>query len=414
MASLTLDSLRSEAHDYYEWNLREYPVGASESGRHTWDDRLTDYSPAAIQRRAAHVRDLLARVHATDITNWSKDDKIDCDPFPRAARSTRLREPRSQAGRVESAGLRRRSQQRDLLAAEEGVRHAAQTRALRNGASAESAGDDRAGKAQPHASDRPLRAVGGGIGAQHRSAVQRQPDDAGQRHDAGGARCADRREGRRLASAARLRRLAREAPARDDGLEAAGPRKLRVHAAPHPSSSVQRARCRAPRRSGAGAISRARGDASRSIAGRSESAAREKHPRGSAGVPRRVSEPRAGDDRLSQRETAGHDSRLHRTVHHSPAPGSVQADQSRRLHESARHLRSRQQRLLLHPDVQPAEPQLLHPRRDRRSASDPRTRRDPRTLPADLHRQSSARTRSAVITATRSSPKGGRCTARRC
>jgi uncharacterized protein (DUF885 family) len=77
MASLTPDSLRSAAHDYYEWNLREYPVGASDSGRHTLDDRLTDYSPAAVQRRAAHVRELLDRVRATDITNWSKDDKID-------------------------------------------------------------------------------------------------------------------------------------------------------------------------------------------------------------------------------------------------------------------------------------------------------------------------------------------------
>src|SRR4029077_14017824 len=76
-AMLTPDSLRSVAHDYYEWNLREYPVGASDSGRHTWDDRLTDYSPGAVQRRAAHVREVLDRVRATDIANWSKDDKID-------------------------------------------------------------------------------------------------------------------------------------------------------------------------------------------------------------------------------------------------------------------------------------------------------------------------------------------------
>ncbi len=76
-ASLTPDSLRSVAHDYYEWVKEQYPVGASEQGFHGYDDRLTDYSPGAIARRAAHTRQLLDRVRATNPKGWPKDDAID-------------------------------------------------------------------------------------------------------------------------------------------------------------------------------------------------------------------------------------------------------------------------------------------------------------------------------------------------
>jgi uncharacterized protein (DUF885 family) len=76
-APLTPQTLRSVAHDYYEWQKTEFPVGASDQGFHAYDDRLTDYSAAAIAKRAAHVRALLERVRATDISKWSKDDKID-------------------------------------------------------------------------------------------------------------------------------------------------------------------------------------------------------------------------------------------------------------------------------------------------------------------------------------------------
>jgi uncharacterized protein (DUF885 family) len=77
VAPLTPDSLRTEAHQYYEWQKVEYPVDASDSGFHGYDARLTDYSAAAIARRAAHVRELLARVRATDPKGWSKNDTID-------------------------------------------------------------------------------------------------------------------------------------------------------------------------------------------------------------------------------------------------------------------------------------------------------------------------------------------------
>ena len=75
--SLAPQSLRSAAHDYYEWEKSEFPVLASDRGFHAYDDRLTDYSPAAIARRATHVHDLLDRLRVADISEWSKNDKID-------------------------------------------------------------------------------------------------------------------------------------------------------------------------------------------------------------------------------------------------------------------------------------------------------------------------------------------------
>ena len=80
-AALTPLTLRTAAHDYYEWQKREFPVQASDRGFHAYDDRLTDYSPAAVSARAAYVRDLLDRVRTTDIASWSKEDQIDAILF---------------------------------------------------------------------------------------------------------------------------------------------------------------------------------------------------------------------------------------------------------------------------------------------------------------------------------------------
>jgi uncharacterized protein (DUF885 family) len=75
--ALSPNTLRTTAHNFYEWLDREYPVGSSDAGKHTWDDRLTDYSAAARAKRAAHVREVLATVRAVDVSHWSKDDVID-------------------------------------------------------------------------------------------------------------------------------------------------------------------------------------------------------------------------------------------------------------------------------------------------------------------------------------------------
>src|SRR2546421_13098063 len=69
--------LRRIAIDYYDWRNRNYPVASSDAGLHTWDSKLTDYSPAAIAARRQHVRSLLAQVNAMPTTNWNKDDRID-------------------------------------------------------------------------------------------------------------------------------------------------------------------------------------------------------------------------------------------------------------------------------------------------------------------------------------------------
>jgi uncharacterized protein (DUF885 family) len=69
--------LRKTAADYYRWRNQNDPVGSSDQGLHTWDDKLTDYSPGAIRAREKHVKDLLAQVNAMHTATWSKDDRID-------------------------------------------------------------------------------------------------------------------------------------------------------------------------------------------------------------------------------------------------------------------------------------------------------------------------------------------------
>ncbi len=69
--------LRKMADDYYAWRNENYPVRSSDAGLHTWDDRLTDYSPARIAERAAHVRSLLDKVRAMKTDSWPKDARID-------------------------------------------------------------------------------------------------------------------------------------------------------------------------------------------------------------------------------------------------------------------------------------------------------------------------------------------------
>src|SRR5215831_12575465 len=70
-------TLHKLADDYYAWRNENYPVRSSEVGLHTWDDRITDYSPGKIAERAQHVRSLLDKVRAMKTDNWPKNDRID-------------------------------------------------------------------------------------------------------------------------------------------------------------------------------------------------------------------------------------------------------------------------------------------------------------------------------------------------
>jgi uncharacterized protein (DUF885 family) len=74
-------ALHTIAKDYYNWRNENYPVSSSDRGLHTWDNKLTDYSPGKIEARAQHVRSLLEKVRPIKIDNWPKDERIDAILF---------------------------------------------------------------------------------------------------------------------------------------------------------------------------------------------------------------------------------------------------------------------------------------------------------------------------------------------
>lgn len=71
------ETLRRMASDYYDWRNQNYPVSSSDAGLHAWDNKLTDYSPAAIAARRAHVVSLLGQLNRMRTDRWKKDDQID-------------------------------------------------------------------------------------------------------------------------------------------------------------------------------------------------------------------------------------------------------------------------------------------------------------------------------------------------
>jgi uncharacterized protein (DUF885 family) len=73
----TAEKLRTVAHAYYAWRNENNPVGSSDQGLHTWDDRITDYSEKAIAERRKHVSEVLAQVKAMRTEAWPKEDRID-------------------------------------------------------------------------------------------------------------------------------------------------------------------------------------------------------------------------------------------------------------------------------------------------------------------------------------------------
>ena len=69
--------LRRLADDYYRWRNQNYPVISSDSGLHTWDNKLTDYSLSAILARRLYAKDLLTKVEAMKTATWPREDRID-------------------------------------------------------------------------------------------------------------------------------------------------------------------------------------------------------------------------------------------------------------------------------------------------------------------------------------------------
>lgn len=70
-------TLRRLADQYYNWRNLQFPVASSDAGLHTWDNKLTDYSPAAITARRTRVITTLAQVNRMQTARWKKDDRID-------------------------------------------------------------------------------------------------------------------------------------------------------------------------------------------------------------------------------------------------------------------------------------------------------------------------------------------------
>ncbi len=73
----TPDKLRQMAAEYYRWRNQTYPVASSDRGLHTWDDKLADYSAAAIAAQRQRVEELLAQVKAMATDAWGRDERID-------------------------------------------------------------------------------------------------------------------------------------------------------------------------------------------------------------------------------------------------------------------------------------------------------------------------------------------------
>jgi len=71
-----LTKLQSLAEEFYLWRYDEYPVWSTDAGRHTADDKITDYSPAAIARRQARVKEFRARFDALP-EGPGLDEKVD-------------------------------------------------------------------------------------------------------------------------------------------------------------------------------------------------------------------------------------------------------------------------------------------------------------------------------------------------
>jgi uncharacterized protein (DUF885 family) len=67
----------------WEWGLKEFPERATTLGDPRYNDRLTDLSLEAIDRRHQHSKDALARVKKIDRDALTEDDRLSYDLFAR-------------------------------------------------------------------------------------------------------------------------------------------------------------------------------------------------------------------------------------------------------------------------------------------------------------------------------------------
>ena len=67
----------------WQWALQQYPEGATFLGDNRYNDRLTDYSPEAIERRKAHEREMLDRAQKINRAELTGQDVISYDLYLR-------------------------------------------------------------------------------------------------------------------------------------------------------------------------------------------------------------------------------------------------------------------------------------------------------------------------------------------
>lgn len=103
-------ALHSLFDEEWEYDMREYPEGASYRGDARYNDRWTDQSLDAIARREAHDRDVLQRIRAIDRNALSAEDKLSYDVFlwqqERSVERQKFKEwqrPLNQRGGVQNA-----------------------------------------------------------------------------------------------------------------------------------------------------------------------------------------------------------------------------------------------------------------------------------------------------------------------
>ena len=58
----------------WQWNLQQYPESATLLGDNRYNDRVTDYSFEAIERRKAHEREMLDRAQKIDRSQLAGQD----------------------------------------------------------------------------------------------------------------------------------------------------------------------------------------------------------------------------------------------------------------------------------------------------------------------------------------------------
>jgi uncharacterized protein (DUF885 family) len=80
-ASSESEKLSKLIAEDWQWQLRDNPENATYLGERGHDDRLTDRSPAAWQKRREHNREMLTRIEAIDRSKLNAQDRLNYDLF---------------------------------------------------------------------------------------------------------------------------------------------------------------------------------------------------------------------------------------------------------------------------------------------------------------------------------------------